>query len=64
LGKQLLLRLLISLDQFIPAINLKIAENWHPPYLSFWVWGGMKFQMIAGWILVPIGLAAIFSQFR
>ena len=60
--KLVLLRFLVSLDQFIPAINLKIAENWQPPGFGTWLW--MKLQAISGWILVPIGLAAIYSQLK
>jgi hypothetical protein len=62
LGKRAILRFLISLDQFIPAINLKIAENWQPPDFKTWLWS--NFQAISGWILVPIGLAAIASQLK
>jgi hypothetical protein len=64
LGKLVILRFLISLDQFVPAINLKIADNWQPPQLYFKTWCWLKFQSILGWILIPIGLAAIASQLR
>jgi len=62
MGKLVLIRFLVSLDQFIPAINLKIAENWQPCGFGRWLW--LKLQAISGWILVPIGLAAIFSQLK
>lgn len=64
LGKLLILRFIISFDQFIPAIDLGLAKNWQPPELSFWAWFYVYFQKISGWILVPIGLAAIASQFK
>jgi hypothetical protein len=64
LFKLTLLRFLISLDQFIPGINLKIADYWQPPQLTFRTWCWLQFQAISGWVLVPIGLAAIFSQLK
>ena len=67
LGKLWALRLITSFDQFIPAINLGVAKNWQPPELSFWgFWGWVHiyFQKISGWVLVPIWLAAIYSQFK
>jgi hypothetical protein len=57
-----LLRLLISLDQFVPAMNLKVAEKWQPPGVLTWFW--LKFQAISGWVLIPIGLAAIATQLK
>ena len=63
-GILFLIRFLISLDQFIPAINLKVAENWQPPELSLRTWCWLQFERISGWILIPIGLAAIYSQFK
>jgi hypothetical protein len=64
LGKLYVLRFITSFDQFIPAIDLGVAKNWQPQELSFWAWFYVYFQKISGWILVPIGLAAIYSQFK
>ncbi len=64
LGMLWVLRLITSFDQFIPAIDLGLAKNWQPPELSFWPWVHIYSQKILGWILVPIGLAAIYSQFK
>jgi len=64
LGKLVLLRILLSLEQFIPGISLKIVENWQPPKVSFPTWCWLKFQLISGWVLIPIGLAAIASQIK
>lgn len=64
LFKLWLFRFIISFDQFIPLIDLELSKNWQPPNLSFRAWCFLYFQKISGWILVPIGLAAIYSQFK
>jgi hypothetical protein len=51
---------LYSLDTFLPAVDLKYADEWslkrdnHPR-----AWLYLRLHTIAGWILVPIALAAI-----
>jgi hypothetical protein len=58
------LRFMVSFDQFIPAVNLGLAPHWEPEDLSFTKWFFAYLLRISGWILIPIGLAAIASQFK
>jgi hypothetical protein len=48
-----------SLDLFVPAIDLQDASIWIPR--EEWRFGRnyMRVQRILGWILIPIGLAAL-----
>ncbi len=48
-----------SLDLFVPAVNLECEKHWKPkdPHWFLWLW--LRFHRIAGWIIIPIGLAAI-----
>jgi uncharacterized protein YjbI with pentapeptide repeats len=59
-----LIRFIISLDHFLPGIDLKVVVKWHPSELPTWKWCWLQFEQISGWILIPIGLAAIYSQFK
>ncbi len=51
-----------SFDLFIPVVNLKMSEAWSPnpelPYSWFRINYG-RIQRILGWVLIPIGLAAV-----
>jgi hypothetical protein len=58
------LKFIVSFDQFIPAIDLGLASHWEPEALPFWKWFCAYILRISGWILIPIGLAAIASQFK
>ena len=48
-----------SFDLFLPVINLKDAENWIPQkqykFLRFY----RRIHALIGWVVIPIGLAAI-----
>ena len=54
----------MSLDQFLPGIDLGLAKLWHLSQISYGELVYYHFHKLAGWILIPIGLAAIYSQFR
>jgi hypothetical protein len=58
------LKFMVSFDQFIPAIDLDLASHWKPEGLPFWKWFSAYILRISGWVLIPIGLAAIASQFK
>jgi uncharacterized protein YjbI with pentapeptide repeats len=52
--------LLYSLDVFVPAISLGAADIWRPALNRPWYINAyVRVQRVAGWILVPIGVAAI-----
>lgn len=48
-----------SLDLFLPFIDLHAAEIWIPRPELRWRWLYMRTHAMLGWILVPIGLAAL-----
>ena len=52
-------RFLYSLDLFIPLIELGLADAWLPMKAKRWKRRWMRIHQIAGWILVPLGLAAL-----
>ena len=57
------IRLIISLDRFLP-IELGLAKNWEAKGKNFFIWFYFYLQQIIGWILIPIALASIYSQFK
>jgi hypothetical protein len=48
-----------SLDLLVPAIDLEAAKTWMPRRDSTFRYHYAHVQRIAGWILIPIGLAAV-----
>ena len=57
-------RFFLSLDEFLPGVDLGLARLWEMSKISYPTLVYYHFHKISGWILVPIGLAAIFSQFK
>ncbi|MCX5890741.1 MAG: hypothetical protein NTY36_15040 [Deltaproteobacteria bacterium] len=57
-------RFFLSLDEFLPGVDLGLARLWQMSKISYPTLLYYHFHKISGWILVPIGLAAVFSQFR
>jgi hypothetical protein len=57
-----------SLDLFLPAVELRSADTWALPLESgLWVKLGetwMRFHVISGWILIPIGLLSVTGIFK
>jgi len=62
--KTIVVRFLLSLDQFLPGIDLGLAKLWQLSQISFAELLYYHLHKLAGWILIPIGLAAVYSQFR
>lgn len=51
-----------SLEIFVPGVNLGVANHWTPNEATRWGRIAMSWarcQKVLGWILIPIGLAAI-----
>jgi hypothetical protein len=48
-----------SVDLFAPVIDLGSAKEWTPKTHERWVWRYFYFHRLAGWVLIPIILAAI-----
>jgi uncharacterized protein YjbI with pentapeptide repeats len=57
-------RFFLSLDEFLPGVDLGLARLWQISKISYPTLLYYHFHKISGWILVPIGLAAVFSQFK
>lgn len=57
-------RFFLSLDEFLPGVDLGLAKLWQISRISFYKLLYYHFHKICGWILIPIGLAAIFSRFK
>jgi len=51
-----------SLDLYVPFINLRTADAWRPKARRSQNY--MRFHTIVGWILIPIGLAALTGIIR
>jgi hypothetical protein len=63
-AKQCVVRFFLSLDEFLPGLDLGLAKLWQMNRISFPTLLYYHFHKVAGWILIPIGLAAVYSQFR
>jgi len=62
--KTRVVRFFLSLDEFLPGVDLGLARLWQLSKVSYPTLLYYHFHKIAGWILIPIGLAAVFSQFK
>jgi hypothetical protein len=61
--KTMLVRFFLSLDRFLP-IELGLAKHWDANASHFFVWFYFQLQQFLGWILLPIGLASIYTQIK
>ena len=52
-------RIWYGIDVFAPVISLDVASAWQPKERCRSLWWWQRFVRLAGWLLVPIGLAAI-----
>jgi uncharacterized protein YjbI with pentapeptide repeats len=62
--KTMVMQFFLSLDEFLPGVDLGLAKLWHIEKISFPTLLYYHFHKISGWILIPIGLAAVFTQFK
>ncbi len=62
--RSILVRFFLSLDQFLPAVDMNLAKDWKAADNSFFIWAYFSFEQISGYILVPLGLAAIYTQIK
>ncbi len=62
--REIAVRFFLSLDEFLPGVDLGLAKLWQISRISFQKLLYYHFHKICGWILIPIGLAAIFSKFK
>jgi hypothetical protein len=57
-------RCILSLDRFLPGVDLGLAKHWQPSHLGLWTWLYWYFLKIMGWITIPITLAAIYTKIK
>ncbi|MFA5111172.1 MAG: hypothetical protein WC443_07195, partial [Desulfobaccales bacterium] len=62
--KTMAVRFFLSLDEFLPGVDLGLAKLWHLEKISFPTLLYYHFHKISGWVLIPIGLAAVLTQFK
>jgi hypothetical protein len=55
---------ILSLDRFLPGVDLGLAKHWQPCYLGLGIWLYWYVLKIMGWILIPITLAAIYTKIK
>ena len=59
-----MVRLLISIDLFLPAVDLGLAKELQISNLKFSQLLYFHVHKVAGWILILIGLAAITTKLK
>ena len=62
--KKRVVRFFLSLDEFLPGVDLGLARLWQLSKVDYPTLLYYHFHKISGWILIPIGLAAVYSQFK
>jgi len=63
-SKTAVIRFFLSLDEFLPGVDLGLAKLWQISQISFGTLLYYHFRKIAGWILIPVALAAVYTQFK
>ncbi len=53
-----------SLDHFIPFVTLEATRAWMPQSHRRWAWLYLRLHVLAGWILMPIGLLALSGNLK
>ncbi len=48
-----------SVDLFVPLTRLHATNMWRPKSDRWWTWHYLRIHHLLGWILIPLGLAAI-----
>lgn len=61
--KAVIIRFFLSMDRFLP-VDLGLAKYWNHKDRPFLIWFFFNLELILGWILLPIGLASIYTQIK
>ena len=56
--------LALSLDRFLPGVDLGVARTFHPASPGNYVWAYWQLEKFMGWVLAPIALAAIYTRIK
>lgn len=59
-----IIKMILSLDRFLPGVDLGLAKHWQPQNLSLSIWLYWYALKISGWITIPIALAAIYTKIK
>jgi len=57
-------KIILSLDRFLPGVDLGVAKYWAPKNICFWSWIYWYVQKLLGWVLIPIALTAIYTRIK
>lgn len=60
----LITKFILSLDRFLPGVDLGVAKHWQPGNCCLLSWLYWYIQKLLGWILMPIALAAIYTRIK
>jgi hypothetical protein len=58
------IQFLVSLDRFLPGVDLGLAKEWSPACVGLFTFAYWYFLKLAGWITIPISLAAIYTRIK
>jgi len=53
-----------SLELFLPVVDLGVAKNWRPAHRALPLLTYARIHQLAGWILIPVALAALTGAFK
>lgn len=53
-----------SLELFLPVVDLGVAKSWRPSQRSLSLLTYARIHQLAGWILIPVALAALTGVFK
>jgi hypothetical protein len=59
-----IIQFLLSLDRFLPGVDLGLAKEWSPVCVGLFSFVYWYFLKLAGWITIPIALAAIYTRIK
>lgn len=59
-----IIQFLVSLDRFLPGVDLGLAKEWSPACVGLFTFAYWYFLKLAGWITIPIALAAIYTRIK
>jgi uncharacterized protein YjbI with pentapeptide repeats len=59
-----LIKIFLSMDRFLPGVDLGLAKDWQPANICLLTWLYWYVLKIFGWITIPIALAAIYTRIK
>jgi hypothetical protein len=59
-----IIQFLVSLDRFLPGVDLGLAKEWSPSGGCLFTFAYWYFLKLTGWVTIPIALAAIYTRIK